>query len=79
MGERKACAKSGRNARSPSRRRYWAMQRLQKRREARIKRHILAHPNDLTAPPALRRVEDEPVRHIVNLDIGYRLPGAKKS
>ena len=58
MGERKSCKKAGRNARSSSRQRYWATQRLQKRVERRIARHIAGHPNDKAAASALQRIED---------------------
>lgn len=76
MGEKKSCAKAGRNASKPTRKRYWAAQRLQKRREARIKKHILLYPNDKTAPAHLRRVEDEPIRHMLKVDA--TLPNRQK-
>lgn len=65
MGEKRTCVVAGRNANKPTTRRYWASNRYQRRREARIKKHILLHPNDLSAPTHLKRIEDEPVRHIL--------------
>ena len=69
MGEKRTCTVAGRNANKPTTKRYWASNRYQRRREARIKKHILLHPNDLTAPANLRRIEDEPIRHILRPDM----------
>lgn len=76
MGEKKSCAKAGRNASKPTRRRYHAANTMQRRREERIKKHILLHPNDKTAPSHLRRVEDEPIRHLLKAD--HSLPNRQK-
>lgn len=65
MGERKSCNKTGRNARKPTRLRYWASKRLQVHREARLAKHIARFPGDLTAPAHLRRIEDAPFMHVI--------------
>lgn len=65
MSDRKKCAKTGRNSRKPTTQRYWATGRLQKHREARVKKHILANPNDHAAVGALARIENEPVQHVL--------------
>lgn len=76
MGERKTCKTVGRNSSKPTTRRYWAEGRYRKRRLKRIEAHILAHPNDLSAPGHLGRIEQEV--YISKPAVISDLPGTKK-
>jgi len=71
--EKKKCTVAGRKSSKPAFKRYWAEGRYRHRRLRRIERHIAAHPGDLTAPAALRRIEDEAYR-VPESGIGMTLP-----